>query len=77
MRSGDVTETLVLAMQASGCDQADVVHKPRLLSDNGSSYLSNELVDWLIVSREESAMRRKEIHQKDSVEKTVREIRRC
>ena len=42
-----MTETLVLAMQASGCDQADVVHKPRLLSDNGSSYLSNELVDWL------------------------------
>ncbi len=42
-----MTETLVLSMQASGSDQADVVHKPRLLSDNGSSYLSNELVDWL------------------------------
>ncbi len=43
----DVTETLALAMQASGCDQADVVHKPKLLSDNGSSYVSGELADWL------------------------------
>jgi transposase InsO family protein len=40
--------TLELALQASGCDQANVVHKPRLLSDNGSSYISNELADWLI-----------------------------
>ena len=47
MKSSDVTETLELAMQASGCDQADVVHKPKLLSDNGSSYLSGELADWL------------------------------
>ena len=29
MTSRDVTETLELALQASGCDQADVVHKPR------------------------------------------------
>jgi len=47
MTSRDVTETLELAMQASGCDQADVVHKPRLLSDNGSSYISGELADWI------------------------------
>ena len=47
MTSCDVTETLALAMQASGCDQADVVHKPKLLSDNGSSYVSGELADWL------------------------------
>lgn len=38
MRAEDVTETLDLALQASGCDQVHVVHKPRLLSDNGSSY---------------------------------------
>jgi transposase InsO family protein len=31
---------------ASGCDQARVVHKPRLLSDNGPSYIS-ELAEWL------------------------------
>ena len=47
MKSGDVTDTLDLALQASGCDRATVVHKPRLLSDNGSSYISSELADWL------------------------------
>jgi transposase InsO family protein len=47
MTSRDVTETLELALQASGCDQVDVVHKPRLLSDNGSSYISGDLADWL------------------------------
>ena len=47
MTSRDVAETLELALQASGCDQADVVQKPRLLSDNGSSYISNDLADWL------------------------------
>jgi transposase InsO family protein len=47
MKTSDVTETLELAMQASGCDQTDVVHKPRLLSDNGSSYISSDLADWL------------------------------
>ena len=47
MTSRDVAETLELALQASGCDQADLVQKPRLLSDNGSSYLSSDLADWL------------------------------
>ena len=47
MKTGDVTDTLDLALQASGCDQATVLHKPRLLSDNGSSYISGELADWL------------------------------
>ncbi len=47
MKSGDVTDTLDLALQTSGCDQATVLHKPRLLSDNGSSYISGELADWL------------------------------
>ena len=47
MKSGDVTDTLDLALQASGCDQATVLHKPRLLSDNGSGYISGELADWL------------------------------
>jgi len=32
---------------ASGCDQVHVLHKPRLLSDNGSSYVSGELAEWL------------------------------
>lgn len=47
MRAGDVTDTLDLALQSSGCDQATVLHKPRLLSDNGASYISGELADWL------------------------------
>ena len=47
MRTEDVTDTLDLALQASGCDQVHIVHKPRLLSDNGSSYVSGELAEWL------------------------------
>jgi len=47
MRAEDVTDRLDLALQASGCDQVHVVHKPRLLSDNGSSYVSGELAEWL------------------------------
>ena len=47
MRAEDVTDTLDLALAASGCNQVHVVHKPRLLSDNGSSYVSSDLADWL------------------------------
>ena len=36
-----------IALLASGCDQVSVLHKPRLLSDNGSSYVSGELAEWL------------------------------
>ena len=46
MKDGDVTATLKLALDASGCDRANVTHKPRLLSDNGSSYISSDLADW-------------------------------
>ena len=47
MKVGDVTDTLELALRASGLDQANVVHRPRLLSDNGSSYISGDLAEWL------------------------------
>ena len=47
MKASDVTETLELALQASGCDQDNVRHRPRLLSDNGASYIAGELADWL------------------------------
>ncbi len=47
MKADDVTDTLQLALAASGCGGARVVHKPRLLSDNGPSYVSGELADWL------------------------------
>ena len=47
MKAQDVTDTLELALAASGCDQVQVRHKPRLLSDNGSSYISADLAEWL------------------------------
>ena len=47
MRASDVTETIELALAASGCDQAVIQHKPRLLSDNGSCYISGDLDEWL------------------------------
>ena len=47
MRTSDVTETIELALKASGCDQAIVQHKPRLLSDNGSCYISADLAEWM------------------------------
>ena len=47
MRAGDVTDTLELALKASGCSSARVVQKPRLLSDNGPSYIAEELAQWI------------------------------
>ena len=47
MTADDVTATLKLALEASGCNRANVVHKPKLLSDNGSSYISGDLAEWL------------------------------
>ncbi|MDQ2068067.1 IS3 family transposase [Xinfangfangia sp. CPCC 101601] len=47
MRAEDVTDTLDIALAASGCDSAKVVHKPRLLSDNGSSYIAADLAEYL------------------------------
>jgi putative transposase len=47
MKAEDVTATLELALKASGLEHANVVHRPRLLSDNGSSYISSDLAKWL------------------------------
>jgi len=47
MRAEDVTDTIELALAASGCDQAVVRHMPRLRSDNGSCYISGDLAEWL------------------------------
>lgn len=47
MKTTDVTDTLDLALKASCVDQVGVRHKPRLLSDNGASYISEDLADWL------------------------------
>jgi len=47
MKAEDVTDTLESALQASGLEQVEVAHRPRLLSDNGSSYISADLASWL------------------------------
>ncbi len=51
MRAEDVTDTLNLALAASGCDQAHVHHRPRLLSDNGPSYIAGELAEYIEAQR--------------------------
>ena len=43
MKAADVTDTL----DVSGCNRARVVQNPRLLSDNGSSYVAVDLADYL------------------------------
>ena len=43
MSAADVSDTLQLALKAAGLDQVNVLHRPRLLSDNGPSYVSSEL----------------------------------
>ena len=47
MKVADVTETVDLALAAAGLDNANVIHRPRLLSDNGSSYIAIDLATWL------------------------------
>ena len=47
MKAADVTDKLELALDASGCNQATVAQKPRLLSDNGSSYVAADLAEYL------------------------------
>ena len=47
MRAEDVTETLDMALETSGCASAHVKHKPRLLSDNGPSYIAGELAEYI------------------------------
>jgi transposase InsO family protein len=47
MKAEDVTDTLNMALTASGCDQVHVLHKPCLLSDNGPSYVASELAEYI------------------------------
>jgi putative transposase len=47
MKVDDVTDTLDLALAASGCDGVKVEHRPRLLSDNGPCYVASDLGEWL------------------------------
>ena len=45
MKAQDVTDTLEQALETSGCNNR--TNMPRLLSDNGSSYVAEELADFL------------------------------
>src|SRR5215467_6447082 len=47
MRVEDVTATLDRALPVSGLDQTKPTDRPRLLSDNGSSYIAGDLAKWL------------------------------
>jgi transposase InsO family protein len=47
MAASDVTDTLDMALAASGCTQARVRHRPRLLSYNGPCYIAGEFAQWL------------------------------
>lgn len=47
MTSGAVKETLDIAIAKTGIKRVKVMHRPRLLSDNGSCYISEELADYL------------------------------
>ena len=51
MCASDVTDTLDMALEASGCDHANVLHRPRLLSDNGPSYIAGELAEYIEANR--------------------------
>ena len=47
MKAEDVTDTLELALRHQAATAPSVVHRPRLLSDNGSSYIVGDLAEWL------------------------------
>ena len=47
MSTTDVQDTLLMALASSGLTHAQVEHRPRLLSDNGSCYISGELRTFL------------------------------
>jgi transposase InsO family protein len=45
--ASDVSDTLDDALSFTRLDQVRVKHKPRLLSDNGPSYIASDLADYL------------------------------
>ena len=52
MRAEDVTDTLELALRASGLEQATVAHRPRLLSDNVLRREEGRLTEQQVSARE-------------------------
>src|SRR5262249_61050792 len=45
MSATDVSDTLQVALRGSGLNKVKVLHRPRLLSDNGPSYVSSERLE--------------------------------
>jgi putative transposase len=51
MKAQDVTDTPDLALAKSELEQVNVGHRPRLLSDNGASYISGDSAARPIILR--------------------------
>jgi putative transposase len=47
MNAEDAKDTLDIAVEKTGVDQVKLQHRPRLLSDNGSAYISKALAEYL------------------------------
>jgi putative transposase len=47
MKAEDVKNTLDMAIEKTGVEHVRVVHRPRLLSDNGGCFISHELKKYL------------------------------
>ena len=47
LKAHDLITSPAFIVIKAACDQVSIIHKPRLLSDNGASYVSGELADWL------------------------------
>lgn len=47
MNAEDVKNTLDMAIEKTGVEHVRVVHRPRLLSDNGGCFISHELKKYL------------------------------
>jgi transposase InsO family protein len=47
MAASDIQDTLNQALEETGLKQANVVHRPRLLSDYGPCYISGDLAEYL------------------------------
>jgi putative transposase len=47
MGAVDVKRSLDLAIERTGIDNPEVIHRPRLLSDNGSCYVAGDLKEYL------------------------------
>src|ERR1700736_2561575 len=62
MKTQDVTDTLDLALQALGLNQAKIVHRPRLLFDNVHLDLERSSQNGSMIGRSSAGIGRLAIH---------------